>query len=271
MLESTANYFESSLMFHGSLSVVMGTRFDIVLIGAEEKKSRQIWGKISEELKRLDKMLNRFDGQSEIATINASAFSSEVYVSDEFWKILMDCKRYNKVTLGLFDITLKDFSRIIFHENSQSISFSTAETSLDLGGYAKGYAMEKVKAILKTMSIEHAFVDFGKSSVLALGHHPYGDHWAVSVENPNKQGEILAEIKLKDKALSTSGNMPTHTKHIINPLTGTYSEERKIVCVVTENSIDAEVLTTSLMVANSVEKEEIISQFNIEKTLIFSI
>ena len=271
MLESTTNYYESSLMFHGSLSVVMGTRFDIILIGAEEEKSKQIWGEISEELKRLDKMLNRFDGQSEIAKINARAFSSEVYVSDEFWQILIDCQRYNKVTFGLFDITLKDFSSIIFHKKNQSISFSTVDTSLDLGGYAKGYAMEKVKAILKTQNIEHAFVDFGKSSVLALGHHPYGDHWAVSVENPNKQNEILAEIKLMDNALSTSGNMPTHNKHIINPLTGTYNEEAKIVCVVTENSIDAEVLTTSLMIANSAQKEEIISQFNIEKTLIFSI
>jgi thiamine biosynthesis lipoprotein len=98
--------------------------------------------------------------------------------------------------------------------------------------------------------------------VLALGHHPFGDCWKISVENPFRPGEIVDEIELRDEALSTSGNMPTHLKHIVNPRTHQFIEDEKIVSVVTQNSFDAEVLSTALMIANHEEQGKILSHFD---------
>jgi thiamine biosynthesis lipoprotein len=70
------------------------------------------------------------------------------------------------------------------------------------------------------------------------------------------------EIELRDEALSTSGNMPTHMKHIVNPRTQQFIEDKKIVSVVAQNSFDAEVLSTALMIANREEQEKILSHFD---------
>lgn len=272
MFESTANYFESSLMFHGSMSIVMGTRFDIILVGEQEERSKQIWGEICSELKRLDKMFNRFDTQSEVSKINSQAVLNPIIVSSEMWEILLDCQKYHSLTLGLFDITRKDFSRVKLDVSNNTVFFNSSDTSIDFGGYAKGYAMNQIQKVLVEFNAQQVFVDFGNSSLLAIGNHPYGDSWKVSIDNPFKKGEILSELKLKDHVLSTSGNMPSHPKHIINPLTGKYNEERKMVAVVTNNSIEAEVLSTSLMIANADEKRKIVNQFdNIENIMIFNL
>ena len=64
------NYYERSLMFHGSLVNIMGTKFDIIIIGKTNNESEEIWIRIEQELKRLNFMMNRFDSANEISKIN---------------------------------------------------------------------------------------------------------------------------------------------------------------------------------------------------------
>ena len=127
----------------------------------------------------------------------------------------------------------------------------------------KGYALKKIKDILLETDIHQCFVDFGNSSILGLGHHPYGNSWKVGIKNPFVEGEIIDEIELRDESLSTSGNTSSYTKHIINPFSGEYNDERKLVCVVSRNPIEAEVLTTTLMIAPPDNKKTIINRFDI--------
>lgn len=260
-----SDYHDSSSLFHGSLTNIMGTRFDIIIIGKRKNDAERVWKKITEELRKLDGMLNRFDQESEVSQINLQAAEHPVKVSNEMWAMLMDCRYYHLTTQGLFDITLKDFSKIVFNEDQQSVFFSFKGLHLDFGGYAKGYALDKIKTILAEADIHQCFVDFGNSSILALGHHPYGDCWKVSIKNPYVEGEPIDEIELRDESLSTSGNTSSYTKHIIDPFSGNYSEEQKLVCVVSRNPLAAEVLTTTLMIAAPDKKKAIIDQFDINK------
>ena len=263
-MHDSFQYYESSLMSHGSLQNIMGTRFDIVIVKKNKAASETVWYKITEELKRLDKMLNRFDPESEITFINLHAYQRPIVPSPELWDILCDCEVYHRKTAGLFDITLKDFSKVVLNKNEQLVSFLLPDLSLDLGAYAKGYALQQIHAILKDAEVEQAFVDFGNSSILAIGHHPYGNSWKVSIENPYRSGEVLGEIDLTDTFLSTSGNVPSYSKHIIRPDSGLYNDERKLVCVMAENPVRAEVLSTTLMIATPEEKEEILKQFDVD-------
>lgn len=245
---------------------IMGTRFDILIIGESRANSEAVWIRLSAELTRLDRMLDRFDPASEISLINRRAAESAVEISGELWYILQSCKRYHEMTLGLFDVTKRDFSSVRFNEGKKLVSFPKSGTSFDLGGFAKGYALGKLKAILLQEQVKQSFVDFGNSSILGLGAHPYGDSWKVSLENPFCAGEILEEIPLRDEALSVSGNTPRYTAHIVHPFSGKPIEARKSVCVVAENPLDAEVLTTALMVASPDEKKQILKHFNVKKT-----
>lgn len=265
MLEVTSQYIVGERIFYGQVLRVMGTRFEMLIANVDTEKGERCWALTTTELQRLDKMLNRFDTTSEVSRANKRAFINPFVVSNEFWSILKDCEKYYKLTNGFFDVTLRDFSQLKFFPENQSISFLIPNLSLDFGGYAKGYALEKIRQILKNEKIEHAFINFGNSSILALGRHPYGDSWKVNVENPFLAGEVLGEFTLNDSILTTSGNSPGYTEHIINPISGKRNKERKCVCVVTQNACDGEVLSTSLIASTFDEKHKIIANFNVEK------
>lgn len=265
MITGSYNYFDEQAMFRGSLMNIMGTRFDMVLIGKKKEESILLWSNISDELKRLHRMLDRFDPESEVSKINQYALRNFVPLSNELWDVLQDCKRYHQRTLGLFDITLHDFDKIQFCCDKQSLMFQLDNQSLDLGGYAKGYALKILVNMMREHHVEDCFVDFGKSAIFALGSHPYGNCWKVSVENPFLYAVGLYDYHLRNKALSTSGNTPSYSGHIVNPFNGKHNNKRIMICVECDDPLDAEVLSTTLMVANGSQKRDILNIFtNIE-------
>jgi thiamine biosynthesis lipoprotein len=257
-------------MSHGSMQSIMGTRFNIVILKKKKAVSEILWHEITTELKRLDKMLNRFDPESEIAAVNAKAGQYPVVLSDELWNILCDCEIFHKKTCGLFDVTLKNFTNIALHKDEKAVSFLLPHLSLDFGALAKGYALRKIQAILTNAEVKTAFVNFGNSSILAVGHHPYGNSWKVSIENPYRKDEILDEIDLVNISLSTTGNVPFYSGHIVRPDSGRYNDEHKLISVIAENPVTAEVLSTTLMIATNEEKVEILKQFDIEAIRIYN-
>lgn len=261
---SYSNYYITSQLFHGSMLSIMGTQFDVLMIGDSPTALRAIWEEIEEEVKRLDKMLNRFDPDSEVSRINQEARYYPVTVNEELWTILSDCKLYFKQTKGYFDITLQDFGQVLLSEADKSIFFLSESLHIDLGGIGKGYALSKIQQILTANKIEQALVNFGNSSVLTVGTHPAGDYWPVSLDNPYTK-EKIAHLKLCDCSLSISGNMPSHPRHIINPHTGLFTEERKMTSVIAKDPVVAEVLTTTLMIAKEEEIPAIVSQFDIHE------
>ena len=257
-------YYETSLMFHGSLMNIMGTRFDILLLGKNKEQAEAIWYKIESGLKQLHAVLNRFDETSETSRINRDAPHQFVEVSDKMWHILNNCKYYYQKTSGLFDITLKDFSAIQLDEERKSVFFENTQTRIDFGGYGKGYALKKIKVILEESGIQHCLVDFGNSSILGMGHHPYGDAWEITIENPYNLGQLVDKIALKDKSLSISGNTPAYSGHIVSPGSGQPVEEHKIVSVIAKDPLDAEILSTAFMIANRKQREQIKKNFTIQ-------
>ena len=271
MISFSSNYYDSSSLFHGSIPEIMGTRFDLLISNLSKDEAILVWNKIVAELIRLHKMMNRFDAKSELSRININAQNGLAMVGDEMWGILNHCKQFHIATEGLFDITLKDMSEVTFDETSQSVAFPTIDYHLDLGGYAKGYVLDRIKKILMDSNVKHSLINFGDSSISAIGHHPFGDCWSVTIDNPFKKGEVLKEIKLKNEDLSSSGNVPTHPQHIIDPFTKQFNSEKKIICVVANNSIDAEVLSTTLMIASSEQQNRIKSNFKIDKTIVFNL
>lgn len=263
-----SNYYASSQLFHGSFSHIMGTQLDVLLLDGDRQKAEDTWRLITTELKRLDKLLNRFDPESEVSRINTHASSCPVEVTAELWDILQDCRRYHALTEGYFDITLADFRQVDLQEDTRSVSFLRPDLHIDLGGYGKGYALLKIRQIINSREIRNAFVNFGNSSVLGIGTHPHGTYWPVGLENPFTR-QPVATLQLRDSSLSTSGNTPVHARHIVNPLTQEYTTERKMVSVVAPNPVDAEVLTTALMVAPEEQTAEWIKQFNINEKHIY--
>ena len=106
-----------------------------------------------------------------------------------------------------------------------SVSSTNPSVQLDLGGYAKGYALDEAVRILKAHGIQHALVNIG-GNVIAMGQH--GDRpWRVGIQHPRQPG-TLATIDLNDgEAIGTSGDYQRYFEangkrysHLIDPRTG---------------------------------------------------
>ena len=132
-----SNYYAASGLFHGSMSSVMGTQFDILMVGSDPRLLGTVWEKVESEVQRLDKMLNRFDPESEVSFVNREAGHYPVTVGEELWNILLNCKRYNELTEGYYDITLQGFDQVLLTEEDKSIFFFSESLHIDLGGYGK--------------------------------------------------------------------------------------------------------------------------------------
>lgn len=269
-LMSYSNYYAASGLFHGSMSAVMGTQFDILMVGNDPRLLGTVWEKVESEVRRLDKMLNRFDPESEVAFVNREAGHYPVAVEDELWDILQACKHYTELTDGYFDITLQGFDSVLLTEEDKSVFFFSESLQIDLGGYGKGYALAKIRELLDAGGVGKALVNFGNSSILAVGTHPCGAYWPVGLDNPFTK-ERIADLKLCDCSLSTSGNMPSHPRHIVNPHTGMFVEDRKLVSVVAKDPVVAEILTTAFMIADDERVPIIASRFDINEKHVYKL
>jgi len=200
---SYSNFYPSSGMFHASLPLLMGTRIDVLLFSDNSSLLKDVWEGMEKEMRRLEKKLNRFDPASEVAKVNNNAGLAAVQLSDELWEIMLDCRRYFEWTDGYFDVTCTSFEKIDFMEDSHSILFENYGMTLDFGGYAKGYVLRCMRKRLIEAGISRALINFGNSSVLAMGGHPYGDSWPVSIDDPS-DGNALPTVYLCDESLSVS-------------------------------------------------------------------
>ena len=230
-MKPVTEYIADGMIFHGEIPHVMGTRLGMIVVGMDEDKVVPLWEHLHDLVFRLDRMLNRFDPESEVARLNMCDVPAGCPMSAEMASVFLLAQEYETKTQGLFDVTWDG-------------------GKLDFGGFAKGYFLRICGNILREAGVECAFVDFGNSSILGIGHHPYGDSWKVEVMNPYTHLPVM-EYSLVDKAMSTSGNTPSYSGHIRNPHTGEACSDRHLVSVVSPDPLDAEVLSTVLMIADA--------------------
>ena len=241
------SYSQEGRIACGHIERVMGTRFDMVIPDIAEAAARMIWDSMCEWLQSSDSLLDRFNAESEVARLNAGKADSPSEALSEW---IETGEHYRKLTEGLFSVR--------------------ASGCLDFGGIAKGVAVRHAKTLLQSRGVLNAYIDFGGSAILGLGHHPYGPEWKVSVRDPFRGG-VLMEADLRDLALSTSGNTPGYSGHIINPLSGEKCVSRRLVCVTAADPVEAEVLSTTLMIASDGQKDRLADFFPTAKVSIFEL
>ena len=246
-MESDFSYSAEGRIAHAHIDRVMGTRFDLVIPDIAEAAARLLWESLCDWLQASDLLLDRFNAGSEVARLNAGKADSPSAALSEW---IETGEHYRKLTGGLFSVR--------------------AGGRLDFGGLAKGVAVRHAKTLLQSRGVLNAYIDFGGSAILGLGHHPYGPEWKVSVRDPFRGG-VLMEAGLRDLALSTSGNTPGYSGHIVNPLSGEKCVSRTLVCVTAEDPVDAEVLSTTLMIASDEQKDKVTGFFPSAKMRIFEL
>ncbi|MBP3193965.1 FAD:protein FMN transferase [Natronogracilivirga saccharolytica] len=269
----------------------MGTRCNMVLADIEPDESEIIVQRIKKEVLRIEEQLSRFLKNSEVSKVNMEASNHKVDVSNELFKVLKKCRYYHELTKGYFDITLwpilqywrdqpdgdpetvRDMlaelgtGNIALDENGGYVRFANDNITIDLGGFGKGYALDKIQHMLLRFGVESAFVSLGESSILTFGNHPAGDCWKVGIKNYLAPDQSLHTFHVRYGSVSTSSNFFVNDsgklinhRHVIDPRTGAPVEDLVKVSVCAESAEIAEVLSTAFLVMPYEQVEQVAPQ-----------
>lgn len=243
----------------------MHTRVEVVAVGLEECVGRDLAQHIECEVKGMERRFNRFDDRSPLSVLNLRAAMEDVEVDDELFMALELCDAFRRGTIGYFDVAT-DTSvcgqvSYILNPEKHTVRYTLQGVALDMGGFAKGFALERVRRIVEDAGVESALINFGNSSVAAIGHHPYGEWWPVGVEHTRVAGVMAHEVHLKDSAMSVSGRTARGEYHIVNPRTGGTVAGEELILVEGRSALVAEVLSTALYAAPRVERTEIMASY----------
>lgn len=136
---------------------------------------------------------------------------------------------------------------------------------LDLGGIAKGYAVDKAIEVLKEKGVKNVLVNAG-GDMYCLGEGPQGK-WKVGIQHPRKTREIVEVIEISNRGVATSGDYRRYYTilgkrfgHIINPSTGLPVEDIPTsVTIIASDAITADALATGVFVLGPAKGMELIN------------
>lgn len=250
-------YPMASCAFHA-----MHTRVEMLVVGVERDRGEELAHMLRERVCDMARRFNRFDMTSPLAVVNARAAVEAVSVDDELYMALQLCEVFRKGTYGYFSAapTLKG-APFVLCDQGHEVRLQSEDAMIDLGGFAKGFALEQIVTLLRGEGVGMALVNFGNSSIASIGHHPYGEWWGVGVENPECRGMQALEVRLCDGAMSLSGRTPSGEYHIINPHTGVKVAQDEMILVEGRSPLVAEVLSTALYAAPASERATIMQSF----------
>ena len=248
----------------------MHTRVELLAVGLDEEQGRGLMAEAEREVKRLERLFNRFDSRSPLAVVNMTAIGQSVKVDDELFMALELCEVFRRATAGYFDVTAADDGVDAVSDGSGGYALDGKEHSvrilregarIDLGGFAKGYAAESVRRVFEQADVRQAVINFGNSSIVAMGHHPYGEWWPIGIEHRKVKSAVAREVKLKDGAMSVSGRADSGEYHIIDPMTGNRAVGEELIVVEGRSALVAEMLSTALYAAPRNRRAAIMAQY----------
>lgn len=237
----------------------MHTVLEAVLTGIGKAEARRTADAIGQLVSTIESRIDRHDEKSFFARINASQGGGPVELDEETYVILQLCEVFRQTTCGYFDIAALSERRAVpaytLDPATRSVTLAGKGIRLDAGAFGKGYALDRVKKSLSEAGVTNALVNFGDSSVTALGSHPYGDCWQVS---PAAGGRTF---RLSESALSLSGPSPDGRAHIIDPLRGEPVANTGLVAVEGRSALVCEILSTALYAAPDGARQRIAAAF----------
>lgn len=270
---------------------LMGTLLEVTLEGGDAAALARARDAVYAEVRRLESRLSNWDPESDVSRLNRAAGAGPQRVDPGLVALLAASQRHTLATRGSFDVSvgpLVALWRQAAMSNALPAPHEIAEArsqvgaarieilpdgrvalpagmQVELGGVAKGFALDRALPILRSAGVANALLSFGQSSTWALGA-PAGSPkgWRLLVRAPD--GGLEGILTLRDRALSVSGSLGQWTEiegrrfgHVIDPRSGHPLERRREALVVAPDAALAEALSKALLVLGEVEGLEVVA------------
>jgi thiamine biosynthesis lipoprotein len=285
---------EPQLFRYEGSRVSMACTYSIVLYGTDPQQLPLIVDAALDEVDRIDSLMSNYKPESALSRINKEASQGPVVVEPELFNFIQLCVKYSQESEGAFDITVGPLMKawgffrgegripwsfelwsvlkkvgyqyLMLDPTKRTIQFARPGMELDLGGIAKGYAVDRVVSLLQEYKIDCAFISAGGSTLYGLGSPPTHEGWEVKIRdpiNPNDPHKSAETLRLKTQSLSVSGNYEKFFRvrgitysHIMDPRTGRPAENMLSVAVLTDKGVDGDALDNVFYV-QGVEKSKL--------------
>src|SRR5262245_8208687 len=261
----------------------MACRFEVTLPPADADQVDAARDALN-EADRIEALLTVFRDTSEVVRLNRECASAPVRTVPEVFDLLQRCARLHADTGGAFDVTSTPLSRtwgflrregrmpkgpeidaaralvgtdrVALDSAGMTVRFAVSGMALNFGAIGKGYAVDRMGALLRARSVRHALVSAGGSSVLAVGGQGRG--WPVDIRSPRVTSRRIARVYLRDGALGTSGAGEQFVVvdgkrygHVIDPRTGWPAHGVVSASVITADATRADALSTAFLIGGS--------------------
>lgn len=229
---------------------------------------------------RVDAQMSRYRADSELSYLNREAATGPVKVSEGLFQVLQKAREVSELSEGAFDVTFGsvgylydfrsgkqptdeqvaaglsrvNFRDVILDESRQTVTLRKPGMLVDLGGIAKGYAVDLGVEVLKANGVRHARLSAGGDMRL-LGDKR-GRPWYVGIRDPRASNGNAVVLPLADVAVSTSGDYERffvdesgeRVHHILSPSTGRSVKGVQSVTIIGEDALTTDGLSTAVFV-----------------------
>jgi thiamine biosynthesis lipoprotein len=258
---------------------IMGTSIAVELWADEQAAGEAAITAVMDEMRRIDRTMSPHKEDSELSHINREAGAGPVPVSPEMARLIVRAAEFSELSGGAFDITyaavghLYDYRNrvrpteaalaaaraavgwrnLILDSQAGTVRFARPGMRIDLGGFAKGHAVDNAAAILRRRGIAHAMVSAGGDSRV-IGDRR-GRPWTIGVRDPRQAGQVVAMLPLEDTSISTSGDYERYFDaegvrfhHLIDPSTGKSPSCIQSVTILADDGLTCEALSKIVFV-----------------------
>jgi thiamine biosynthesis lipoprotein len=271
------------------MRVVMGTFAHVIAVAADSNTANGCIEAAFLEIEKIDGLMSDYKNDSEVSELNRDGFRRAVKVSKPTYEVLRRSIEFSELTDGAFDVTVGPlvdlwhsaqdmnslpadaelqqarskvgYDKLILDANEMSVRFAVEGMRVDLGGIAKGYAIDKAVEAMQKGGALGGMVDIG-GDIRCFGSPPAGQNiWRIGLQDPDKAkagldaGTPLLVLNLTNTAVATSGNYRRFVviegkmhSHIIDTKTGYSSDELTSVTIFSQNTTDADALATAVTV-----------------------
>ena len=266
--------------WHPRARDMMGTRVSVELWSEDAELADRARAAVFAEMDEVNRLMNPWDPESELSGLNRQAHRGPIQVSPALFRVLERALEYSRLSDGAFDVSFAsagqyydyregvapsdtelqdvvgriDYTLIRLDAARRTVRYALEGVQVDLGGIAKGYAVDRAIDALLALGIESAVVSAGGDSRILgnLGDRPR----TIGIRHPRKKDDFIVMIPLEDTAISTSGDYERffiddkgqRVHHILDPATGKSSGSVQSASVLAENAIDSDALSTTTFV-----------------------
>lgn len=252
-----------------------------------------------DEAARIHKLSDFFDEGSDVSKINNANASVPINVDESIIDMIELANEINTASNGAFNITLAPVSalwkfdaetpipptdedisaalkksareRLNFDKKSGTVKKAFADTKIDLGAIAKGYAADQAAKVLKNAGVKSAIIDFG-GNIVTIGKNPKSPDgkWRIGLQTPfASSGEYSKILKLDESSIATSGTYQRSFEydgklyhHIIDPKTGYPAVQGfDSVTITAKSAALADALSTAVFVMGEEDGKKLVEEF----------